>query len=387
MKIIYLTPLSGYATTLRSDTLWGMLCWGIRHLWGAAKLDQFLDACAAGNPPFVISSTFPYKYPYDIAAKRYRQERMPFFPNPLLSPDGHDDDPDEALKNARLRKPYKAKMAFVNHEDFASILQGALTAKDLRQRLRDIMDEEEALKQEAIRSAKPLKKRVPSQVEIDWAAPYLEDFSMTHNTIDRLRGGTLSLPVAGSDEPAGQLFHSPENYWTDPYADPHQGPNTGLFFLADGKDLSLLEPVLRLFRHWGFGADRSSGKGFFDVHIPDEDFNLPQPADANAMLNLSLFRPKPDELAELDQDSADEEKKKCFQYRIELRGGHAGHHGRELTKQVHRYFAEGSVFPLLSNLTGRHLGELQLQKFDEDLPPAHRVFDNGFGFMLPLKWL
>ena len=378
MKIIYLKPLSGYATTLRSDTLWGMLCWGIRHLWGETELDNFLDACIAGKPPFVISSTFPYKYPFDMATQQYRQERMPYFPNPLLFPGGHDDDGHKALKNARLRKDYKKKMALVNRDDFADILEGKLTADTLRKRLRDIAEEEEVLKEEAKRTARIKKDRVPSQAEMDQTAPRLEDFSMTHNTIDRLRGGTLSLPVAGSDEPAGQLFHSPENYWTDHYADPNQEPNTGLFFLADGSDLRLLEPVLRLFRHWGFGADRTSGKGFFDFDI--ENFQLPQPADANAMLNLSLFRPTNGQLVELDKLATIS---KAFQYQIEIREGRTGHHGAHLPKQPYRYFAEGSVFPFLPALTGRHLGELIEQK----ITAAHRVFDNGFGFMLPLKWL
>jgi len=369
MKIIYLKPLSGYATPLRSDTLWGLLCWGIRHLWGVKELTQFLGDCEAGQPPFVVSSTFP--------CKQYGKGWTSFFPNPLPFPDEHDDRLEEAQINAQLRKEYKSKLAFVNRDDFAAILEGTLTSKKLCQRLRDIYDEEERLKAEAKRTGKPREDRAISQTEVDQTAPRLDDFHMTHNTIDRLRGGTLSLPTNNPDEPAGQLFHSPEHYWTDKYADPNQDPNTGIFFLADGPDLSKLEAVLRLFRHWGFGADRTSGKGFFEVDI--QDFELPQPADANAMLNLSLFRPTPDELSAIDDFPANDSR---FRYRIELREGYVSADSAFLPKQAHRYFAEGSVFPLLPSLNGqRHLGEL-VHQFEK----PHPVWDNGFGFMLPLKW-
>lgn len=371
MKIIYLKPLSGYATPLRSDTLWGMLCWGIRYLWGEQELIDFIEAANAGNPPFVVSSTFP--------CKKYGKDWIPFFPNPLPFPGECDSKKEEALINAQLRKKYKKTFAYVNLEDFSSILLGTLTAKDLRQRLRDIYTEEECLKAEGKRTNKP-EDRIISPREVEQTAPRLEDFSMTHNTINRQRGGTLDLQVEGGapGETTGQLFHSPEHYWTDKYADPNQEANTGIFFLACGPDTSKLEAVLRLFRHRGFGADRTSGKGFFDAEV--QDFQLPEPADANAMLNLSLFRPTPEELNALDSRASEDA---CFHYRIEIREGWVGADGFFLPKTPHRYFTEGSVFPLLP-LPERHLGGLVPQQFEKK--PPHPVYDNGFGLMVPLKW-
>lgn len=369
MKIIYLKPLGGYATPLRSDTLWGLLCWGIRHLWGEDELADFIQKCNAGEPPFVISSTFP--------CKRYNKDWIPFFPNPLPFPDECDVELNEARINAKLRKQYRRAFALINLEDFTDILCGTLNAEQLRQRLRDIYDKEEALKNKG----KSKHDRPITQAEIDQSAPRLEDFSMTHNTINRLRGGTLELPVDGGapDETAGQLFHSGEYYWSDKYADPYQDSNTGIFFLADGPDISKLEAVLRLYRHWGLGADRTLGKGFFEAEI--HDFSLPQPTDANAMLSLSLFHPQSDECRAFDEAAKDENKAFFFRYRIELREGWVGGDGIYQPKKPHRFFSEGSVFPLLPGLKKRHLGGLILQ-FKE----PHPVYDNGFGFMLHLKW-
>lgn len=373
MKIVYLKPLSGYATPLRSDTLWGLLCWGIRHLWGEEGkegLTAFLDACIKGNPPFVVSSTFP--------CKQYNKGWLPFFPNPLPFPDTQEADVEKALTNAKLRKKYKKAFTYVNLDDFTKILNGEPLAAELLKRLRDIHEEEERLKEEAKRTGKAREERKIAPAEIDQTTPRLEDFSMTHNTIDRLRGGTLNLP--GDDgNPAGQLFHSGEYYWSDKYADPHQDSNTGIFFLADGPDTSKLEAVLRLYRHWGFGADRTSGKGFFDAEI--HDFDLPMPTDANAILNLSLFRPKSDESKALDKAAEDEKNMHLFRYRIELREGWAGGDGIYQPKTPHRFFTEGSVFPLIPELKERHLGRLVPQ-----FKSPHPVYDNGFGFMLHLKW-
>lgn len=372
MKIIYLKPLSGYATPLRSDTLWGLLCWGIRHLWGEEELEDFIKKCNDGKPPFVVSSTFP--------CKKYGEHWIPFFPNPLPFPDEREEDIAKALTNAEFRKKYKKAFDYVNLNDFTKILNGEPVAVELLKRLRDTHEEKERLKEEAKRMRKPKEERVITPAEVKQTAPRLEDFHMTHNTIDRLRGGTLNLPVDGGaqDEVAGQLFHSPEHYWTDKYTDPHQDSNTGIFFLADGPDTSKLEAVLRLYRHWGFGADRTSGKGFFETEI--HDFDLPKPADANAMLNLSLFRPTPSELNAIDgfADTADAP----FRYRIELREGWVGGDGIYLPKTPHRYFTEGSVFPLIPELKERHLGNLVKQQFEK----PHPVYDNGFGFMLHLKW-
>ncbi len=376
MKIIYLKPLSGYATPLRSDTLWGLLCWGIRHLWGEEGeegLTAFLDACNEGNPPFVVSSTFP--------CKKYGKDWIPFFPNPMQFQDMHTDGKEEAIENARLRKEYKKKFTYLNLDDFKKVIDGSLAANELCKRLRKIWEEEAELKEKSKLEGKPKGDRTPNQTERDQTAPRLEDFSMTHNTINRLRGGTLDLPVDGGaqDETAGQLFHSGEFYWSDKYADPHQDSNTGIFFLADGPDMSKLEAVLRLYRHWGFGADRTAGKGFFDTEV--YDFDLPKPANANAMLNLSLFRPQQEELKVLDEAAKDENKANYFRYRIELREGHVSADSFYLPKAPHRYFTEGSVFPLLSELKKRHLGGL-VQQFEK----PHPVYDNGFGFMLQLKW-
>ena len=120
LKIVYLKPLSGYKTSLRSDTLWGLLCWGIRHLYGEQRLEAFLRSYTEGSPEWIISSTFPYKHD--------GKKRIPFFPKPFLPDTATSIDISEKDK-LRLRKKVK-KMSWLEHSDFEKTLKGELTQKD-----------------------------------------------------------------------------------------------------------------------------------------------------------------------------------------------------------------------------------------------------------------
>jgi CRISPR-associated protein Csm4 len=361
MKIVYLHPLSGYATNLRSDTLWGLLCWGIRHLWGTAALEQFIQAAAAGDPEFVLSSTFPYK--------RYGRDFLPFFPNPLRQypEQASDASPSEA---AILRKRFR-RVEYLSAADLSAVLQGRYTNLDLLERLRKAWQQEEAARQRD-------ELWVPNTTDIEQWPPDMEVFSMTHNTIDRIRGGTLRRADADG-EPAGQLFHADEIYWADPYSEDQNGPNTGLFFLADG-DTSKLEALLRLYRHHGLGADRSTGKGFFDYHIAEFDPGEAPVQEANALYTLSLYAPT---AAEINQLTA---APNLLQYRLEARNGHIGFYPTNTPKQTRRYFAEGAVLPRPAGHRGRWLGGLQTQPAALTDTLQHPVWDNGFAFTLNLKW-
>jgi CRISPR-associated protein Csm4 len=370
MKIIYLIPRSGYVTDLRSDTLWGSICWGIRHLWGQEELIGFLERCRDGNPDFVISSAFPFK--------QHGLERVPFFPNPfLLAPAISDIDRAQARDAYRLRKKLK-KISLLNFDDFKAALHGNLSAAALVKRLTDETIRKKKAKDDDI-------EYVPMAQTVEQTAPKRHDHSMTHNSIDRLRGGTLTVTDTDGNE-AGQLFHVEDIWWTDSDNESDEAlPNTGLYFLADG-DISKLKPVLDLLRHWGIGADRSSGKGAFDFYIPDDDFIMPEPPDAesNALLNLSLFRPTEPELENFEQING------CWQYLLEQREGFVGGHRERHRKEARMYFREGSVFARPVNFKTRFMGGIQEQVFPKgpDLPPPppHKVWDNGFGFMVNLNW-
>lgn len=366
MKIIYLIPRSGYVTDLRSDTLWGSICWGIRYLWGEGELTEFLQRCENGNPDFVISSAYPFK--------QHGTDRVTFFPNPLVL---RNTNNNQSRDDYRLNKDLK-KIRFLNYDDFKATLHGNLTAEDLYQRLAGELTRKKKAKEDDI-------EYIPSAQTVERTAPKRHDHSMTHNTIDRLRGGTLTVTDSDGND-AGQLFHAEDIWWTDPDNESDEAlPNTGLYFLADG-DISKLEPIMNLLRHIGLGADRTAGKGAFDFDIPETEFLMPEPpADqSNALLNLSLFRPTKNELNNLEQIDG------CWQYLLEQREGYVGGHRTLYRKEARMYFREGSVFARPTNLKTRFMGGIHEHMFpqapDMPPPPPHRIWDNGFGFMVNLNW-
>jgi len=375
MKIIYLIPKSAYATELRSDTFWGMLCWGIRFLWGGnelgkedAELKKFINTFLGNNPKpeFVISSVYPFK--------QHGGHRTPYFPNPLrmlpsLTDNTAFNDPRDEF---RVRKLFK-KVKLVSLDDFEEIVNGKFGEKELLDRIHKEYILDTKSEDEHPKNASELWQK-----RYEYTAPRREELSMTHNTIDRIRGGTLSL--MDGDEPTGQLFHTSEFTWSDPYNETNVRTNTGLYFLADG-DTSKLEALLGLFRHWGLGADRTAGKGFFDFEI--EEFNLPEASanDANALLNLSLYHPTESELADFKNSNG------LLQYELVRRQGWVCNHPEAGEKHARRYFSEGSVFKKPLGYTGRSMGLVQAQP-DPKLTEAagHSIYDYGMGFMVQIKW-
>ncbi|MBM4200551.1 MAG: CRISPR-associated protein Csm7 [Gammaproteobacteria bacterium] len=71
-----LAPRTAFATPLMGDTLFGQLCWAIRHGWGETRLTELLlDGFTAGRPFLVVSDAFPAGYlPMPALPSRYWRE-------------------------------------------------------------------------------------------------------------------------------------------------------------------------------------------------------------------------------------------------------------------------------------------------------------------------
>lgn len=57
-----LTPKTAFGTPPQGDTLFGQLCWAIRHRFGEARLTGLLDGYTQGHPFLVVSDAFPAGY-------------------------------------------------------------------------------------------------------------------------------------------------------------------------------------------------------------------------------------------------------------------------------------------------------------------------------------
>ena len=55
-----LRPLSAFGTPLAGDTLFGQLCWTLRHQLGNARLNELLHGYTSGQPFAVVSDALPF---------------------------------------------------------------------------------------------------------------------------------------------------------------------------------------------------------------------------------------------------------------------------------------------------------------------------------------
>ncbi|MFZ2911268.1 MAG: CRISPR-associated protein Csm7, partial [Candidatus Desulfobacillus denitrificans] len=84
-----LTPRTAFATPLIGDTLFGQLCWAIRHGWGEARLAALLEGYTAGRPFLVVGDAFPAGH-------------LPLPALPAAFWAGRSDDPKERKKRKRI---------------------------------------------------------------------------------------------------------------------------------------------------------------------------------------------------------------------------------------------------------------------------------------------
>jgi len=84
------------------------------------------------------------------------------------------------------------------------------------------------------------------------------------------------------------------------------GPESGLYFLVDvaERELRKMRNVLNYLGDTGIGADRNSGLGHFRV-AAEQEFNLPVPGKSKGWFTLSLFNPgSNDDFSRLDHNAA-----------------------------------------------------------------------------------
>lgn len=243
MKRIYLKPRSTYRTALHSDTLFGCVCWAIREVFSEARLEGLLKRFASGDPPFQLSSAFPFR---DEST-----ERTHFYPRPTLPPAELETpkNRDEAERQKRFRK-----VKWVTEETVGKFASGAWHEADYY-------------------ASGAWEADGPQEMVVE----------VQHNTIDRLSGGTT---------PSGQLYSLTE----------YAISNGGLYFWLDG-ETDAVEGAFGFLSHFGIGGDSSLGKGQFEIEVTDAELPVTT-AGADRFMTLSLYAPKRSEMATVRSDGA-----------------------------------------------------------------------------------
>ena len=324
---VYLTPRGALASwPLTSDTLFGAVCWGIRllGLQDDEQLSEWLRLQESA-PLFALSHAFPFY--------RSKVEEIRFYPRPAnFQPVLEDFDElasqqkADSLKFARARLAEAGKrlrkLAYVSEKVISQISSDKIKPAD---GLRALLFPQNslAIKAGALCTVEEAKQ-LPQQ-------PY-ENEAVQHNHIDRWGGATVE----------GLLFYRNEVYFA-----PHAGLWAMLRCTSDNFE-KLIHPALRYLADTGFGADRTAGKGQFDIQVVPYD-GATQQAKPRSMMSLSCYLPLQDDFdfnAEplaysLRTLHAKREKKYPRTSSIQ-------HETAPIYKQPIRVFEPGSVFALKS---------------------------------------
>ncbi|GIV39381.1 MAG: type III-A CRISPR-associated RAMP protein Csm4 [Thermonema sp.] len=351
LKVIRLRPEGAFRTDLRSDTLWGLICWGIRAVYGNERLEAFLRAYTQDKqPPLLLSSAFPYVQ--DGEQLEY------FLPNPLFLPQAAASRQSRSLEERKAeatgRKKLK-KLKWLTKSQFERLL----AAGDKRRALLQIVQEME-------NAESLLSVRILSEERV-------------HIGVNRLTGGTKM------ESGAGLVFHAEEKYVIGQKRRKQgkkkneQLPEAGLYFLyhAEPETEAMMLGALRFMSHIGLGGNRSIGKGKFTVQQP-EPFELQLPAQTNVQVSVSLCSPTEEDIRHMQAHAA------LTAYELETRQGETGFL-YNATKQGVPCLKEGSVLP--GKPDNPYYGKLTkvsiLAKSQVPVDIPHDLYHYGFALSIP----
>lgn len=308
MKVVYLDPRTSFkGERISSDTLFGAICWGIRSLYGKSLLEELLEEFRGGNPPFILSSTYPFQ---DSGG----DGKIHYFPRPLGRPFRKKAQTREGVEKTKNLK----KITLLPQELFKSYVDGELTDEYLHQNSKicppryDLGGKEYHMRNGALVREGNLFTRG----------------EIPRNAINRLSSAT-----------EGALFFNRETFLSD---------DTGLYFLLDIFDEieDAVNGALGFLGDRGLGGDISVGKGAFEMGEPQEFSVLEGTGGEKLFTTLSLYHPAKEELEHFSKRG-----EKSW-YKLERRKGKmesAFVNPKDVWKDTVYMFSEGSSFPAIED--------------------------------------
>jgi len=317
--------LEGSQTYIPSDTIFSALCHCHLLLYG--EVESLLAEFKEGNPPFLLSSAFPW-WGDDF-----------YFPLP---------------KNQLVADKDLKKIKFVNQTLLLRLLLG-----EKLQDLKDEMEINQKLKYLPLIKKEHQTGEANSAIKSEALSKGLDldDKCWQSEEIPRVALNRLN------NHPGENFFH---------FGQVTYAKDAGLFILVEIKNKKWQQKIEALFRLMcdeGIGGDRTCGKGLFRQPV-FLDFEPPHIEEPTASYSLSAYFPRPEEVAGLDESF----------YELEERKGYIfSPYNRSLRRRSIRVFTEGCVF----RYKGQRIGKLE--NIAPDIFNTHPVYRYGFLLSFPCK--
>jgi len=327
-----------------SDTIFSALCWAWTLLYGEDELEKLLNRFLKGQPPFLISSAFPYV------------GEVLFLPRPLTVK-GRDEEEIRRLRRVEYLSlgVYRLLLGGSLPEK-AVLIQGGclwLTEEEFGKLPHSTLDENRLgafLHEWALLG----EVRKPKPLEYAHCYRLWEISEVPHVAVDRVTS-------------ASNIFHE---------GDVRFAEGCGMYILARFLDEGVrgeFLAALRLMGDEGLGGRRSVGRGFFEIEEAKE-MEIPEATDGDRVMLLSLLNPDKGELPALLASEA-------TAYRLVARRGWVySARARNLRRKRVVMFAEGSVLGLVN---GEALGRM-VKVLDKGDKVPHDVYRYGYGLFVRL---
>ena len=295
--LVYIYPISLFPD-LHSDRIFGAILSTMKDLFPLIT-DNVVERFKHNNPPFLISSAFPFI--------KIKNKKVRFYPKILLNKELDFNFDLEVIKNFDDVK-------FIQEEIFFDILNGNLNFNEILNNYDKYFQIDEFL--------------LNQNLNIQDFQNFSNRMIVSQNAINRLN-----------------------NYFKVFYSEGIKYNSThGLFFhisFLDDEFIEILKSVFRLLKDRGFGSKISIGRGQFIYEIENDDVyknhNSNFSEEDNYFVTLSRFIPTSDDLKFIDLTS---------NYELGFKRG-IDRYGN-LRKQV-IFFSEGSTFSTNEN---RYFGKL-----------------------------
>lgn len=329
---VYMRPRGALASPLSSDMLFGAVCWGIQVLGLKSDVGDWLGS--QDSPPFAFSAPFPTWFSDDRSLLRFYPRPDTFHINQqdfdALFEDARQRQKGAwDAKRAKLRLIQEAKVfkrvSFVSEGLLADVASGKITARQaLRERRTTLWRNQFLLT--------PGEVDILKQAGISFARDTLcREIAVQRNHIDRVAGATVE----------GMLYYQNETRFAR---------QAGLWALlrANSSDLEeLILPALRYLSDTGLGADRTIGRGHFNITV-EPTVPLPHAKLANGVMMLSRYLPADGELPSglkaplaYHLTTLRPKREQKYPFRVD------GIVTPPIYKGAVRMFEPGSVFPLI----------------------------------------
>ncbi len=315
-----------------SDSLFAALVSRLAALYGGDSVREFVAPFIEGEPPFVLSSTFPYA------------GQVHFFPTPAYSP-GNRSGISSAVTPKKLKK-----IAYVSHSLFIRLLDGGALA--------GLYPHAVSFQEGLVLVAEEELGNLPGEIR-----------------------SNLSPIWQVEKRPRVKLGRSVQKstiYFTGRVA---YAARCGLWFgvrwLVDDQPLKdLFAQLLADLGDAGLGAERSAGFGACRIE-PGGAMELPEAA-GTPWVSLSRYLPRRAEMAALDHPSAS--------YRIENVGGWLDSPIRRgQRRRPVNMIASGSILgPLEPEVPGQVVDLRPVYETDPD-PLGHPVYRSGITLSIGLR--